>query len=136
KISANTFTSKLILEGPLKKENEAATDEGSSSFLITGKTSYLDKTSKTLYDYADSLGLPYSFNDLYGKISFNSSRGSKFNVFGFHFTDNVNYLHVADLGWKSTGVGANFVAITSGSSVLIDGNFSLSVYNFNLYYGY
>lgn len=130
KFSANTFTSKIILEGPLKKENE--NDEGSSSFLLTGKTSYLDKTSKTFYKYADSLGLPYSFNDIYGKISFNSSRGSKFNIFGFHFTDDVNYFHVADLGWKSTGFGSNFVLIPSSSSVLIDGNFAYSKYKIDL----
>ena len=130
KIAANPFTSKLLLEGPLKKETEG--DEGSSSFIITGKTSYLDKTSKSLYPYIDSLGLPYSFNDLYGKISMNSSAGSKFNVFGFHYTDNVDYFHVADLGWKSTGVGSNFVFLPSGSSTLIDGNFAYSNYNIRL----
>ena len=133
KFSANTFTSKLILEGPLKKENE--NDEGSSSFLVTGKTSYLDKSSKIFYKYADSLGLPYSFNDLYGKISFNSSMGSKFNLFGFHYTDDVNYFHVADLGWKSTGFGSNFVMVPSGTSVLIDGNFAYSNYRINLIEG-
>jgi hypothetical protein len=130
KFSVNTFTSKLILEGPLKKESE--TEDGSSSFLLTGKTSYLDKSSKVFYKYADSLGLPYSFNDLYGKVSFNSSKGSKFNIFGFHFTDNVNYYHVADLGWKSTGFGSNFVLVPSGSAVLIDGNFAYSQYGIDL----
>ena len=65
KVAANPFTAKVLLEGPLKKETEGA--EGSSSFILTGKTSYIDQTSKTLYPYADSLGLPYSFNDLYGK---------------------------------------------------------------------
>lgn len=130
KFSANTFTSKLILEGPIKKETEK--DEGSSSFLLTQKTSYLDKSSKIFYKYVDSLGLPYSFNDLYGKVSFNSSLGSKFNIFGFHYQDDVNYFHVADLGWKSTGLGSNFVLIPSGSSVLIDGNFAYSTYKIDL----
>ena len=130
KFSANTFTSKLILEGPIKKENE--NNEGSSSFLITQKTSYLDKSSKVFYKYVDSLGLPYSFNDLYGKVSFNGAMGSKFNLFGFHYTDNVDYFHVADLGWKSTGFGTNFVLVPQGSSVLIDGNFAYSTYKINL----
>lgn len=130
KVSANTFTSKVILEGPLKKETES--DEGSSSFLLSGKTSYLDQTSKSLYDYADSLGLPYSFTDIYGKISFNAKSGSKFNIFGFNFTDDVNYLHVADLGWKSFGAGTNFVYVPLGSSVLIDGNFAFSRYKIDL----
>ncbi len=130
KFSANTFTSKLILEGPIKKENENY--GGSSSFLITQKTSYLDKSSKVFYKYVDSLGLPYSFNDLYGKVSFNGSLGSKFNLFGFHYTDNVDYFHVADLGWKSTGFGTNFVLVPQGSSVLIDGNFAYSTYKIDL----
>ncbi|MBP6532688.1 MAG: TonB-dependent receptor [Bacteroidia bacterium] len=130
KVAANPFTAKVLLEGPLKKETEGA--EGSSSFILTGKTSYIDQTSKTLYPYADSLGLPYSFNDLYGKISLNSSTGSKFNVFGFHYTDDVEYFHVADLGWKSTGLGTNFVLLPGGSSTLIDGNFAYSNYNISL----
>ncbi len=130
KISSTTFTSKLILEGPLKKATEG--EEGSSSFIIAGKTSYLDRTSKTFYSYVDSAGLPYSFNDLYGKVSFNSSSGSKFNVFGFHFEDNVKYLHIADLGWTTTGFGTNFVLVPSETSVLIDGNFAYSKYGITL----
>lgn len=130
KVAVNPFTAKALVEGPLKKETEGG--EGSSSFILSGKTSYLDKTSKTFYPYADSLGLPYSFNDLYGKISMNSSTGSKFNVFGFHYTDDVNYFHVADLGWKSTGVGTNFVLLPGGSSTLIDGNFAYSNYDISL----
>ena len=130
KVAANPFTSKILLEGPLKKESDGS--EGSSSFLLTGKTSYLDKTSKVLYPYADSLGLPYTFNDLYGKISFNSSTGSKFNMFGFNFRDNVDYFHVADLHWNSTGFGSNFVLLPSGSSTLIDGNFAYSNYKVEL----
>ena len=116
KVAANPFTSKILLEGPLKKESDGS--EGSSSFLLTGKTSYLDKTSKVLYPYADSLGLPYTFNDLYGKISFNSSTGSKFNMFGFNFRDNVDYFHVADLHWNSTGFGSNFVLLDRKSTRL------------------
>src|SRR6185436_2660777 len=100
--------------------------------MLAGKTSYLDRTSKTFYSYVDSAGLPYSFNDLYGKVSFNSSSGSKFNVFGFHFEDNVNYQHIAELGWKSTGFGSNFILVPSESTVLIDGNFAYSKYSISL----
>ncbi len=126
--SANTFTSKLILEGPLKKEQ--TNEDGSSSFLLMGKTSYLDKTSEIFYEYADSL--PYSFNDLYGKVSLNSSSGSKVNLFGFHFTDKVEYVNTAELNWKSTGFGTNFVLVPLGSAVLIDGNFAYSKYKIDL----
>ncbi|MCX6291778.1 MAG: TonB-dependent receptor [Bacteroidetes bacterium] len=130
KLSSTTFTSKIIFEGPLKKANEG--EEGSSSFILAAKTSYLDKSSKTFYSYIDSAGLPYSFNDLYGKISFNSSTGSKFNIFGFHFEDKVKYQHIADLGWKTTGFGTNFVLVPNETSVLIEGNFAYSKYSIGL----
>jgi len=127
KFSATTFTSKLILEGPMKKATEG--EEGSSSFIIAGKTSYLDRTSKTFYSYVDTAGLPYSFNDLYGKISFNSSTGSKFNLFGFHFEDKVKYQGIADLGWNSTGFGSNFILVPGETDVLIEGNFAYTDYS-------
>ncbi len=130
KISGTTFTSKIIFEGPIKKATDG--EDGSSSFLVAGKTSYLDRSSKTFYSYVDTAGLPYSFNDLYGKMSFNSSSGSKFNLFAFHFADNVKYQHIADLGWKSTGFGTNFVLVPGETSVLIDGNFAYSKYNIAL----
>ena len=128
--STSTFTSKLLLEGPLKK----ATDEndGTTSFIITAKTSYLQESSKLFYSHLDTTPLPFDFTDLYGKISFNSPSGSRFNIFGFHFSDNVDYPSVATLKWNSTGFGSNFVLVPASSSVLIDGNFGYSVYNVGL----
>jgi CarboxypepD_reg-like domain/TonB-dependent Receptor Plug Domain len=130
KVSANTFTSKIILEGPLKKMTDG-NDGGSSSFLISAKSSYLDKSSKIFYNYADTTGngLPYSFTDLYAKLSFNSNSGSKLNIFGFNFSDHANYQNVADYKWSSTGGGANFVVNPSNSSVLIKGNLAYSTYS-------
>jgi hypothetical protein len=130
KISATTFTTKAIFEGPLKKQDDAG--GGSSSFLLQGKTSYLDKTSKSLYSYVDSSGLPFSFDDLYGKVSFNSSNGSKVNFFGFRFADKVAYQHIANLHWENVGFGSNFVVIPEANSVLIEGNFAYSKYNIAL----
>src|SRR6185503_8761308 len=105
---------------------------GSSSFLIEGKTSYLDKTSKTFYSYVDSAGLPFTFTDLYGKVSFNGANGSKVNFFGFNFSDKVNYQHVADLHWNNFGFGSNFVVIPGANAALIDGIFAYSKYNIEL----
>jgi hypothetical protein len=130
KFSATTFNSKLILEGPLKKQKDE--EGGSSSFIIQGKTSYLDKSSKVFYTYIDSAGLPYSFNDLYGKISFNGANGSKMNFFGFHFGDDVKYQHVADLKWTNLGFGSNFVVVPGNTASLIEGNFAYSKYNIAL----
>jgi hypothetical protein len=130
KVSATTFTSKAIIEGPLKKQDDAG--GGSSSFLFQGKTSYLDKTSKSLYAYVDSAGLPFTFNDLYGKVSFNGSNGSKVNFFGFRFADQVDYQHIADLNWQNIGFGSNFVVIPGANAALIEGNFAYSKYNISL----
>ena len=125
KVSANTFGSKLFLEGPLS-------NSGSSSFVFSGKTSYLDKSSDLFYKfpilYFDEKGLPYSFTDLYGKLSSKGKNGSKISFFGFNFRDNVNYENISELQWESKGLGSEFILIPSGSPVLIEGNFAWSSY--------
>lgn len=127
KVSANTITSKVLLEGPIKKFTEGG---GSSSFIVSYKTSYLDKTSKLFYGYADPTnstnGLPYSFNDLYGKVSYIGDGGSKLNVFGFNFADNVA-LPQTKFNWNARGFGSNFFVIPEGSTV-INGNVAYSDY--------
>ncbi len=130
KVGANTFGSKVILEGPLKKVTDES--KGSSSFILTGKKSYLDQSSKVFYPYVDSSGIPFSFTDVYGKISFNGSNGSKFNLFGFNFNDQVTWKAISDLNWKTWGIGSNFVLIPEASATLIDGSFSYSQYDITL----
>jgi hypothetical protein len=131
KISATTFGAKALIEGPLKKRVEGS--NASSSFVLSAKQSYLDKTSKTLYSHVnDGDGLPFSFTDIYGKISLNSDNGSKLNLFGFNFTDEVFYEGVSDLNWNTYGVGANFVLIPGNTPTLIEGNFAYSDYKIAL----
>lgn len=143
--SANPFQSKLLLEGPIKKLKEG---KGSTSFLLTGKHSYIDESSKLLYSYAvdttlfgaaadtslsvDELGLPYSFTDLYGKLSFVSANGSKLNLFGFNFKDRVDFPGLADLAWDNVGLGADFTLIPATSNMLIGGNITFSNYEIEL----
>jgi len=126
KVSASTFGAKLLLEGPLfgQKENGS-----SSSFIFSSKTSYLDKISKSLYSYIGDEGLPYGFMDIYGKASFTGSNGSKFNIFGFNFGDDVLYSSVTNYSWTSNGFGSNFILIPSGSTMLVEGNFAFSNYD-------
>ncbi len=144
-VSANPFQVKSVIEGPLKKFEEGG---GSSSFLFTAKHSFIDKTSPVLYPYAvdttfyptsgegisekDRKRLPFSFTDIYGKLSFLSSNGSKLNLFGFNFNDNVNYIGVAKLGWTNTGGGANFTLIPPNSNLVIGGTIAYSDYNIEL----
>jgi hypothetical protein len=126
KVSASTFGAKTTLEGPLLKLK----DDGNTSvsYLFSAKHSYLPQTSKVLYSYADPNGLPYSYTDVYGKVSVNSTNGSKFSVFGFNFNDKVNYSDIATFGWNNLGIGTNFVLVPQNSSLLVEGNFSYSKY--------
>ena len=145
KVSVNTFASKVLVEGPIKKYRDDS--KSSTSFIVSAKHSYLRESSKLLYsdwmtqvtegwldnedggNYAE--GLPYTFTDLYGKLSFNGSKGSKVNMFGFSYNDQVNYA-VSDLHWNSVGFGSNFMLIPSNSPILVEGSFSYSSYKISL----
>jgi hypothetical protein len=145
-VSANPFQAKAVLEGPIKKFEEGG---GSTSFLLTGKHSYINETSPIFYKYAvdttfykftndttisgkDLERLPFKFTDLYGKLSFSSANGSKLNLFGFNFTDNVDYVGVANLDWTTTGGGANFTLIPPNSNLVIGGTLAYSKYDITL----
>jgi len=130
KVAASPFGAKLMLEGPLKKAKKPG--GSTASYLISTKTSYLAQTSKILYKYVDTAGLPFNFTDIYGKLSFNGSNGSKLNLFAFNFADSVKYQAVSDLKWNAFGVGSNFVLVPEGNPVLISGDFSFSNYRITL----
>ncbi|HEX5626067.1 MAG TPA: TonB-dependent receptor [Saprospiraceae bacterium] len=127
--TASPFLAKALIEGPISafKENKG----GSTSFLLTGKHSFIDQTSKSLYKYAfDSTtnNLPFKFQDFYGKVSTISGNGSFLNLFGFNFNDEVNYSGLANLNWDASGGGVNFKLIPSNSSLIIGGNVAYSRY--------
>ncbi|PKO95644.1 MAG: TonB-dependent receptor, partial [Bacteroidetes bacterium HGW-Bacteroidetes-9] len=130
KAGASTFGAKLMLEGPIKKQSESG--GGSSSFILTAKNSYLKETSKFLYDYIDTAGLPFNYTDVYGKVSINGENGSKINFYGFNFNDKVDYERLATYKWNSSGAGANFLIIPGTNPVLIEGNFAYSTYKINM----
>lgn len=146
--SLSPFQGKLLLEGPLKrlkKENGTAV-----SFLLTGKYGWLDKTSPQLYRYAvdtnfyafarkdtslsslQQIGLPYQYNDIYGKISFLGENGSKVNLFGFSFTDKFKLADIASQKWETFGGGMYFLLSPLQSPVRIEGNIGFSRYNLSL----
>lgn len=127
KVGASTFGAKMILEGPLKKLKEDG--KASISYLLSGKTSYLPQTSKYLYKYADTAGLPFGYTDLYGKLSINTTNGSKLNLFGFNFSDKVNYAGLATFKWNSLGAGGTFLVIPQNANTMVEGNFAYSQYD-------
>ena len=132
KVEATTFGGNLLLEGPLKKQTDSA--EGSSSFILSAKNSYLSRSSKIFYKNVNNdNGLPFDYTDLYGKLTFEGNNGSQFNIFGFNYQDKVsNYNSIADFHWNETGVGANFLVIPGNSPTLIEGVFGYSDYNIGL----
>jgi len=131
KVAASTFGAKVMIEGPLAKQKEPG--GSSSSFVFSAKNSYLEQSSKIFYKYIEEDGLPFNYLDLYGKLSFNFGNGSKINLYGFNFTDNVNnYKSIADFSWKSAGGGTNFVIIPGKSAVMIGGHAAYSKYKISL----
>lgn len=128
RVGATTFGAKLTLEGPIKKAKNP--EDATASFILSAKNSYLESTSQSIYKgLLNGQSLPYNYQDLYGKISINAANGSKINLFGFNFNDDVNnYKSISNFGWDSYGAGANFVVIPGKSSVLIEGNMAFSDY--------
>jgi hypothetical protein len=73
-------------------------------------------------------GIPFEYGDLYGKITLLTGNGSKLNVFGFNYTDRVNY-GITDFGWNSSGGGLDFTVIPANSNTIISGVITVSGYD-------
>ncbi len=147
-VSGSPFLTKALIEGPIKKLGDDG--GGSTSFILTGKHSYLDQSSKIFYNYAvdttffsfasqdtsladvEEIGLPYTFTDLYGKLSFVGDNGSKLNIFGFNFTDRFDFIGLAKLDWTNIGGGANFTLIPPNSNVILNGTVAVTDYDISL----
>lgn len=128
-LSASPFMAKALFEGPIIKYSEDK--PFSASFLLTGKQSLIDRTSPTLYPYInsqDSIGLPYTLSDYYGKLSFVLGAGSKLDLFGFSFNDQYNYPDVADILWQNLGGGMNFKIVPGNSNMIINARLGYSAY--------
>lgn len=132
KISANTFGAKMTLEGPLGNPKEG--EFSNSTFILSAKKSYIDKTAETLYDNAiqnRETTIPFAYTDLYGKVTFGSNSGTKLSVYGFNFDDQVNYASQTNFDWKSTGFGANLIAVMPNSLSIMEMDFNYSNYTMN-----
>jgi hypothetical protein len=125
KINSSPFNSKLMLEGPIKKYEPG---KSSTSYILSYKNSYLDKAAPLVYPYVNSGNLPYSFSDFYGKLSFNAATGSNFHLFGFDYSDKVNFAESSSYSWKSRGLGTKFLLVPTNSKTLIDGSITYSNY--------
>jgi hypothetical protein len=125
KVGLTTFTSKLLLETPIKKYQQG---KGNSSLAVSYKNSFLRESSKLLYNYANPDKLPYNFGDLFIKASFNSSNGGYSKLYGFHFSDNVAFPGSTSYNWSSTGLGGKFLVVPEQAKTRVDGYFLWSEY--------
>ncbi len=127
KVDISTFGAKLLLEGPLVKQKDSKS--GSITYILSAKKSYIDKTAQTIYKYVnDGNGLPFTFADFYGKLSFNGNNGNRADVFGFNFNDQVSYQTIDNYEWHSFGGGAKFSVVPGQSPMLLAGHISYSDY--------
>ncbi len=116
----------LLLEGPLKKMTDST--NGSISYILSTKGSILRSSAPVLYPWLDSLGLPYRYNDFYGKVSFMEKNGNQFDVFGLHYSDAVIYKSAIRSQWNTTGGGFGFIISPAQSNTLFINRLALSRY--------
>lgn len=131
KFDLSSFGTKILLEGPIVKETDP--EKGSISFIVSAKNSYIDQSSKILYPYInDGTGIPFTFDDYYGKLSFNGSNGNRLDIFGFNFNDQVTYKTINNYDWKSYGGGMKFSVVPGNSPMLLEGKVAYSDYKLGL----
>ncbi|HND86806.1 MAG TPA: TonB-dependent receptor, partial [Saprospiraceae bacterium] len=126
-VSGSPFMAKALLEGPIIPLKEEG--GGSLSVVFTGKKSLIDRTAQSLYSYVnDSVGIPFTFQDVYGKVSLLGGNGTKINFFGFKYDDQVKY-QIADFSWNSGGGGMDFTLVPANSNTIVNGNLNYSSYD-------
>lgn len=125
KISGNPIMSTALLEGPLWNKKEGAEQSG-GSYLFSYRGMYLNNTADVFYPYVnDSAGLPFSFNDFYGKLTFGNGANYA-SLFGFFQNDQVNYEFPNDLNWSQYGGGLNFQFLPNNSQIILSGSIGWS----------
>jgi hypothetical protein len=125
--AVNTFGYGLLVEGPLKKMTPQS--PSSLSVILSNKGSYINRTSGTLYPYLDSTGLPFGYNDLFGKVSLVGRRGDQLDLIGMHFTDAADYSSLIRTTWETNGGGMRFLITPVSSKLLFESGVFFSVYN-------
>jgi len=117
----------ILLEGPIKKMTEKSI--GSISYILSTKGSVLKSTAPVVYPWLDSIGLPYRYNDFYGKVSFMEKNGNIFDVFGLHHSDAVSNKNAVTSKWNTTGGGFGFVISPMNSDFLFINRLAMSKYS-------
>lgn len=131
KVDLSNIGAQLLLEGPLMKLKDDR--KTAISFILSGKGSFLEQSSKVFYPYVKNAeGLPYTFLDLYGKVTLSTRNGSRWNIFGFNYDDRVKYNSIANYGWDNWGIGTNFLIVPGDAPTTLEGSLSYSKYESEL----
>ncbi len=130
KASVSTFGYGILLEGPIRKMTKE--DPSSTSIIVSQKRSFIDATQTLLAPYLDSIGIPFSYNDLFGKYTFRNNEGDQFDLSAFHFRDRANYTGVMQTNWQNTGARAKYVYSPRFSSSLWSSQLAYSDYRGDL----
>lgn len=126
KASVSTFGYGLSFEGPIRKMSEE--NPSSTSILVSQKRSFIDATRAIFTPFLDSLGIPFSYNDIFGKYTFRNNEGDKFDFTAFHFRDRANYNGVMESSWQNTGARAKYVYSPDNNSSLWESHIAVSEY--------
>ncbi len=127
KVSVSPFMAKAVLEGPFARPKDGK--PSAATYILSAKHSLIDYSAQALYPSINNgLGMPFSFTDLYGKVTFKGDGGSKFSAFGFHNDDKVDY-DIAEINWKQSGGGINFLLVPNSSPIFVRGHVNGSSYS-------
>ncbi|MCD4734515.1 MAG: TonB-dependent receptor [Bacteroidales bacterium] len=127
KAEISTIGSKLMIEGPIIKENKER--KTTLSFLLTARNSYFDQALKYYYKPINN-NYPSKFTDIYGKTTIISENGFKANLYGFRYSDQAGISGSAvNFKWTNSGIGGNILIMPFKSHSIIEGYFAISDFN-------
>ncbi len=126
KASLSTFGYSFLFEGPIKEMKEES--PSSSSFLISQKRSYIDATAAKMIPYLDSIGIPFMYNDIYGKISFRNKDGDQLDIYGMYFSDRARYNNIMESNWHNAALNVKYIYSPPKLSSLWETSVSISDY--------
>lgn len=115
-LSTSIFGYGLTLDVPILKMTKE--NPRSISVLLSNKRSYIDKIDDFIYPHLSKHGIPYRYNDLFGKVSFMGKYGDQLDILGMRITDNAWFGDNMQSSWTNTSGGARFLTSPNSSDWL------------------
>lgn len=115
-LNLTNFGYGVTLDVPLVKMK--TDDPRSVSILLSNKNSYIDQIDDAIYPHLGKHGIPYEYNDLYGKISMLSRRGDQLEVMGMKISDRAWFGETMESNWVNGAGGIRWITAPSSSQWL------------------